>query len=149
MAAFLLNVVLSRIVNTQREQIAALRAFGYSQFQIGMHYLKLVFLLVFVGWVIGTAAGAYLGDEMTGMYAMFFRFPLFDYHSIWRVASGALVVAGFGGNVGGAWRRFARGHHAAGRSDAPRTARPSISGTILERLGLSRFISPSMRMVSA
>ena len=31
-AAFLLNVVMSRTINTQREQIAALKAFGYDNF---------------------------------------------------------------------------------------------------------------------
>ena len=44
-AAFLLNVVLSRIISLQRDQIAALKAFGYSNFDVGMHYLKLVMLI--------------------------------------------------------------------------------------------------------
>lgn len=56
-AAFLLNVVLSRLVGTQREQIAALKAFGYTKTQIGLHYLKLVSMIVAGGLVVGTAAG--------------------------------------------------------------------------------------------
>lgn len=40
-AAFLLNVVLSRLIALQREQIATLKAFGYSYLAIGVHYVKL------------------------------------------------------------------------------------------------------------
>ncbi len=41
-AAFLLNVVLGRLVTTQREQIAAMKAVGYGNAAIGLHYLKFV-----------------------------------------------------------------------------------------------------------
>ncbi|MDP2852360.1 MAG: ABC transporter permease, partial [Gallionella sp.] len=41
-AAFLLNVVLSRLIALQREQIAILKAFGYRYGAIGAHYVKLV-----------------------------------------------------------------------------------------------------------
>jgi putative ABC transport system permease protein len=37
-AAFLLNVVVSRLVGTQREQIAALKALGYGNAAIAAHY---------------------------------------------------------------------------------------------------------------
>jgi putative ABC transport system permease protein len=36
------NVVVSRLVATQREQIAALKALGYANAAIATHYLKLV-----------------------------------------------------------------------------------------------------------
>jgi putative ABC transport system permease protein len=145
-AAFLVNVVLSRIVNTQREQIAALRAFGYSSVQIGMHYLKLVFLLVFFGWILGTIAGAYLGNEMTGMYAMFFRFPQFKYRFDLAIPLLALLVAGSAATIGA----LASVRRAAimPPAEAMRPEPPAkYQRTILERLGLSRFISPSMRMI--
>src|SRR5688500_10749729 len=38
-AAFLLHIVLSRLVRTQRDQIAVLKAFGYSDRAVGAHYL--------------------------------------------------------------------------------------------------------------
>jgi channel protein (hemolysin III family) len=50
-AAFLLNVVVSRLVATQREQIAALKALGYENRSIAAHYLKLVGCIVLLGWV--------------------------------------------------------------------------------------------------
>ncbi len=55
-AAFLLNVVVSRLVATQREQIAALKALGYPNRAIGAHYLKLVLVIVLLGLVLGVAA---------------------------------------------------------------------------------------------
>ncbi|MFO0205734.1 MAG: hypothetical protein ACK54L_06210, partial [Betaproteobacteria bacterium] len=45
-AAFLLNVVVSRLVATQREQVAALKALGYASSAIAAHYLKLVLVIV-------------------------------------------------------------------------------------------------------
>jgi ABC-type antimicrobial peptide transport system, permease component len=38
-AAFLLNIVLSRLVATQREEIASLKAFGYRNSEIAIHFL--------------------------------------------------------------------------------------------------------------
>ena len=54
-AAFLLNVVVSRLVATQREQIAAMKALGYPNRTIGMHYLKLVLVIVALGLVLKVA----------------------------------------------------------------------------------------------
>src|SRR5690606_13564988 len=41
-AAFLLNVVLSRLINLQRQEIAVLKAVGYADWRIGLHYLEMV-----------------------------------------------------------------------------------------------------------
>ena len=56
-AAFLLNVVLSRIVTGQREQIGALKALGYGNWRIGSHYAELVIAVVVLGGAIGIALG--------------------------------------------------------------------------------------------
>ena len=48
-AAFLLNVVLSRLISLEREQIAGLKAFGYSDWAVGLHYAKLVLMIVAAG----------------------------------------------------------------------------------------------------
>ena len=76
-AAFLLNVVVSRLVATQREQIAALKALGYPDRTIGAHYLALVLAIVAFGFVLGLGLGKVLGQMLTGLYAEFFRFPSF------------------------------------------------------------------------
>ena len=65
-AGFLLNVVLSRMIATQREQIAALKALGYENRAIGLHYLKLVLVIVVIGAVLGLGVGRCWG---TGLWA--------------------------------------------------------------------------------
>ena len=78
-AAFLLNVVVSRLVATQREQIAALKALGYANGAIAAHYLKMVLAIVLAGFVLGVGLGQVMGRMMLGLYADFFRFPAFTH----------------------------------------------------------------------
>ena len=75
-AAFLLNVVLTRIVSVQREQIAALKALGYTNGELAWHYTKLSLLIGAAGGTVGVGAGAWMGSGMTGIYNGFFRFPM-------------------------------------------------------------------------
>ncbi len=145
-AAFLLNIVLSRLIATQREQIAAMKAFGYTKLEIGSHYLKLVMLIVLVGMVIGTFLGGWLGSGMTALYAQFFRFPTFEYELGARAlvpALGLSVVAGLVAAINAVRRAAALPPAEAMRPEPPMTFRP----TIVERLGLQRLFSPAARMV--
>lgn len=145
-AAFLLNVVLSRMIATQREQIAALKAFGYTKVEVAVHYLKLVGLIVLIGLTLGSLLGTWLGADMTQRYSQFFRFPRFDY----RMDAGALVPATFVSVLAGvvaaidAVRRAAILPPAeAMRPEPPMTFRP----TVIEQLGLQRFFTPTARMI--
>ena len=63
-AAFLLNLLLARLVSTQRDQIAVLKAFGYSNGDVGLHYLKLVGLVVSVGAGLGVGLGLWMGEAV-------------------------------------------------------------------------------------
>lgn len=74
-AAFLLNVVLSRLIEQEREQIGLLKAFGYSTTLIAWHYIKMVMVLSGFGILIGFGAGAWLGHGLTKLYTEFFVFP--------------------------------------------------------------------------
>ncbi|MBT8450867.1 MAG: FtsX-like permease family protein [Deltaproteobacteria bacterium] len=75
-AAFLLNVVFSRMVTMQRGQIAVIKAVGYESSTIAMHYFKMVCVIVLFGSAIGVALGAWLADAMLDLYAGFFRLPM-------------------------------------------------------------------------
>jgi putative ABC transport system permease protein len=92
-AAFLLNVALSRALALQRSQIAALKALGYANVEIGWHYLKWGLLIAGAGVAIGTGAGAWLGSSMIGLYNQYFRFPVLLYQLSVGVAASAAVVA--------------------------------------------------------
>lgn len=145
-AAFLLNIVMSRLIATQREEIATLKAFGYARREIGLHYLKLVGGIVIVGLILGTAGGTWLGAGMTRLYQQFFRFPIFGYRMDPAVIGLAALVAG-GAALLGTWAAVRRAVRLAPaeamRPEPPASFRP----TVVERLGLERFFSHSARMI--
>jgi putative ABC transport system permease protein len=78
-AAFLLHVVAARLIATQREQVAALKALGYRDRTIAVHYLKLVAPMIGGGWLLGLALGKWLGVGMMSLYEDIFRFPVFSH----------------------------------------------------------------------
>ena len=123
-AAFLLNVVMTRLTSLQREQIAALKAFGYSNLQIGWHYLKFVLLIAMVGGAIGTLGGMWLAHDFTKMFLRVYQYPELIFRVRPNVVANAILVAG-GAAIAGAFGAICAGRAAAaGRSDAPRAARP-------------------------
>jgi len=144
-AAFLLNVVVSRLVATQREQIAALKALGYPNRAIAAHYLKMVLAIVAAGFALGLVLGDVLGAMFTGLYAEFFRFPSFEHRiAPWLVAV-SLVIAVATAVIGtlnaiGATVRLAPAE--AMRPPAPGRYRR----TLLERLGIVQMPT-SLRMI--
>ena len=144
--AFLLNVVISRLVRTQREQIAVLKAFGYSTADVGWHYFKLVAVLTAIGLVLGIAAGIWLGRDLASMYARFFRFPHLEFQlDVAVVAWTAVISAGsalFG--AGAAVRRAMRLPPAEGmRPEEPAHYRPLL----VERLGWQHLVGRIPRMI--
>jgi len=145
-AAFLLNVVLTRIVSVQREQIAALKALGYTNVELAWHYGKLSLLVGAVGGVLGVAAGAWLGSMMIVIYNDFFRFPSLQYFLPARVVAGGVVVSFVAAGLGAmsAVRRVA----ALPPAEAMRPEPPARYGpSLVERLGLARFLSAPSRMI--
>jgi putative ABC transport system permease protein len=137
-AAFLLNVVISRLVSTQREQIAALKALGYPNRAIAAHYLQFVGVIVVLGLVLGLALGKALGIMLLGLYAEFFRFPRFDHvmgPPLVLIAAGLTALTALVGTLSaiGATVRLAPAE--AMRPPAPGRYR----ATLLERLGIRRI----------
>lgn len=91
-AAFLLNVVLGRLVAAQREQIAALKALGFPATPLVLHYLKLVAVIVLIGASIGLAGGYLFGQAMVASYRGFFRLPALAFElTPWSAAVGFLI----------------------------------------------------------
>lgn len=89
-SAFLVNMVLGRLIALERRQIGLLKAVGYSTAVIAQHYLKLGLGIGILGVLIGWAAGWWLGLGLTRLYADFFRFP-------WLIhvpGAGAFVLSG-------------------------------------------------------
>jgi putative ABC transport system permease protein len=99
-AAFLVNLTLSRLVALEREQIGLLKAVGYGKLAIAAHYLKLVGLIAAAGIVIGSIAGTWLGSAIADLFGEFFHFPYllfiksFDLYAAGAALSLAATIAG-------------------------------------------------------
>lgn len=78
-AAFLTNMVMARLIQTERREIGLLKAFGYSDWAIGWHYAKMVLAISSIGILIGSGMGVALGLWNTTLYANFYRFPFLLY----------------------------------------------------------------------
>lgn len=74
-AAFLLYIVVSRMVQSEREQIGLVKAFGYSSFEVGTHYFKLIVAIAAGGAVVGCLSGIAAGRAVAGFYLEFYKFP--------------------------------------------------------------------------
>jgi putative ABC transport system permease protein len=144
-AAFLLNVVLRRLVATQREQIAVLKAFGYTDATVALHYLELALVAVAVGGVLGNLVGLWWGKAVHEMYMGFYRFPVWRF--AWGVSTLGLATAAAGasalvGALGAVRSALALPPAEAMRPEAPARFRAGL----LERLGLREWLTPNMRM---
>lgn len=145
-AAFLLNVVISRLVTMQREQIAALKAFGYRNRDVVLHYLELVMVIVISGVVTGVLVGIWLGHGMSGVYMEFFRFPFLLFQLKPAVVINAAAVSAVAATLGTllAVRKAA----ALRPAEAMRPEPPArYRETFIEQLGLKRFLSQPTRMI--
>lgn len=145
-AAFLLNIVLSRLVAMQRDQIGVLKAFGYDHIAISVHYLQFAIVAVAIGAVLGTALGLWLGSLINRMYAELYRFPAFVYEAsavVILLAVGASASAGLIGALAAVRRAWSVPAAEAMRPEPP----ARFSAGALERWGLHRWTSPVSRMI--
>ena len=145
-AAFLTQVVAARTVALERRQIAILKAFGYHNRTIGLHYIKLVLLIASPGAFLGTATGIWMGRAMSHMYMRFYSLPFLSFYAKPGIIVAALAI-GITICVSAALHAV---HNAVALSaaegmlpPAPPSYRPSYS----ERLGLARLLTQPQRMI--
>jgi putative ABC transport system permease protein len=145
-AVFLLQVLLSRHINTERLQIAALKALGYRNATIGWHYLGLALATAVLGIFAGLVLGVWLGRWMTDLYTTFFRFPVVRYRlEAWIAIAACLLAlaAAFGAAIS-AVRRVVQ----LPAAEALRPATPThYRRTLLERANLMRLLPAEARMI--
>lgn len=145
-AAFLLSLVLGRLIATQRTEIGALKAMGYTNREVGLHFLSYSLVSVGVGTLLGAAGGVWAGDAMVGLYQEYFRFPTIEYRlSLQLVFLGggiSLVAAVLGG-----WRAVLRAASLppaeAMRPEPPERFEPGW----LERSGIADNLSTRVRFI--
>lgn len=145
-AAFLVHLVLSRVVIQQRDQIGTLKAFGVPTAALARHYVLFALAPVALGCVGGVALGTWLAAALSGIYQDFFRFPALSapvYPRVIAAGIGIGVVAALIGALG-ALRRVLR----LPPAEAMRPEPPArYASGLVERL-LGRHGSPLTRMVA-
>jgi putative ABC transport system permease protein len=121
-ASFLVYSVIARQIETQREEIGILKAFGYADFAVAWHFIKMALATAVIGLLLGWAAGSWLAGLITDLYRQYFKFPNLVLRDFIRRA-GALGARGACRRLG--WRAGGRcpRHEAVarGRHVAPRT----------------------------
>lgn len=145
-AAFLVNVVLARTLHLQRGQIAMLKAIGYRNREVALHFSELVGLIVALGAAIGIVAGALLGRGMIDLYRPFFRFPELSFQLDGGTVAIAVIISlvtGLGGGLAAVYRAVRVPPAEAMRPESPVLYRRPV----FERLGIHRLFGVSGRMV--
>jgi len=145
-AAFLLQIVCSRLVMSQRDQIAVMKAFGYGNMAVGAHYLALVMVIVAVGVAIGSVSGWVLGQGLLDQYSEYFRFPSMRHEVsagliFWGL--GISVLAALSGATGAVRSAVQLPPAEAMRPEAP----PRFRAGLIERAGLLAHASPPARIL--
>lgn len=145
-AVFLLHVVFTRLVGTQRAQVAILKAFGYSTGDMLRHYGLMAAMIGLLGAAIGTLAGIGLGQMLAGLYQQNFRFPYLAFSLNWHIAALGVAIA-LAAAIAGAGQAVLK----AAREPVAQAMRPvapeRYRATLAERLGIGRRLSQPARMV--
>lgn len=145
-AAFLLYIVINRMVQSEREEIGLMKAFGYTNIEVGAQYFKLIMAIAIGGALFGCLLGIAGGRALIQVYIAYFKFPFLvfqlDPSSFVTGVSVSILAASAGGLL--VLRRvFALTPAAAMRAPAP--ADYSRTG----KLGhaLNRVLDQPSRMV--
>ncbi len=144
--AFLVNMVLGRLITLQRPEIAALKAMGYTNGELRRHFAGLVAVVLLPGSVVGLFGGWWLGDLVLGLYASVFRFPDMRFDLSLPLVAAGMLMSGGAALIGAlvAVRAAVRLPPAeAMRPPAPAIYRRSV----VERLGLSALFGPNAMMI--
>ncbi|MCV9974084.1 FtsX-like permease family protein, partial [Burkholderia pseudomallei] len=144
---FLLQNVLNRLVDTQRMQIGLMKAFGYGNARVALHYLQFACLIAAAGAAIGYAAGLALGSSLTALYARYYRFARLEYHVDAHVAILAAIVSfatALVGTAAGVTKAAGLMPVEAMRAPLP----PEFATGWLERFGLYRHLGVTWRMIA-
>jgi len=145
-ASVLVYVVIARLVSVQRPAIGLLKAFGYSNWEVTAHFLKLIALIGVIGLLIGVLLGIWFGRLMAELYIRYYDFPYFlfraavsDYVMVFTVS--ALAVLG-GGAL--AVRRSASLNPAEAMNPPPPPDYSRAAGSAITRV---RWIDQQSRMI--
>ncbi|MCG6884334.1 MAG: ABC transporter permease [Silicimonas sp.] len=146
-AVFLVNMVMGRLVRLERTEIGLLKALGYGNMAICVHYLLLSGLIAGAGVMLGWAVGSWLSYGLAKLYANFFKFPYLIYNISWNtyLISGLL---GLGAATAGALRAALSAARLSPATAMSPPAPPHFKRSLLDRLlAALRISQPSMMIL--
>jgi putative ABC transport system permease protein len=130
-SAFLVNMVLTRLISLEREQIGLLKAVGYSRSTIAWHYAKLTLVISAIGLLIGALVGYRLGIGLTRLYSEFYSFPFLIFRQsldLYVIACGAAALAALAGAARAIWSVIVLPPAVAMQPPAPTRYRSLLAG---------------------
>jgi len=145
-AAFLLYSVISRQIETQRQEIGLLKAFGYSDGAVAWHFIKFAVAVSVLGLLLGWLAGAWFGYQVTELYREYFRFPALSFAiapDILLTSAAVSLTASCGGALVATRQAMRLTPAVAMAPPRPATYRPSL----LERIGVLRDLGTTGYMI--
>ena len=99
-AAFLLNIVITRMIQAERSEIGLMMAFGYSHAEIAAHYFKFILIIALTGGLMGCVSGVWIGGAMAEVDKEYYKLPFLIFEAnvdtILIGISISVLAAGFG-----------------------------------------------------
>lgn len=99
-AALVLNMLMSRLIEQQRVVVGTLKALGYSNLQVFRHYLRFGLAVGALGGLAGCVVGYTLAELITSVYRVFFQFPSLVNRFYLDTYAGAILLSLACGLVG-------------------------------------------------
>lgn len=93
-AAIIIFIMLSRIVQNDRMAIGVLKALGYGNISVLSHYTKYALLIGMLGSIVGIGGGILLAGPMIQVYALYFNIPLFKSEIYYFYIVNAFLLTG-------------------------------------------------------
>ncbi len=145
-AAFLLYIVISRMVQSEREEIGLMKAFGYTNAEVAVHYFKLILAIAVGGALAGCLGGIAAGRALIGVYTTYYKFPFLVFEldpASFVIGVTVSILAASAGGLLVLRQVFALTPAIAMRAPAP----PNFSRTGTIGHSLNRFLDQPSRMV--
>lgn len=145
-AALLIHMMLMRLVQSQREQIAVMKAFGYENGPVARHFAAFGLVIVAAGSLVGIPVGIWLGRNLTDLYTEFFHFTALNFRvsaAAIAISVGTTVVAALVGSLVAVRRVVALPPAEGMRGETPMR----FGTSLIDQWRVIRAVSPPVRMI--
>lgn len=102
-AAIIISAMLSRMIRNDRMSIGVLKALGYSNINVLMHYTKFSILIGLIGSILGIILGTVLSGSIAKLYAQFFNIPMLKFKLYYVYMFSAIILSIIFCTLAGIW----------------------------------------------